>query len=59
MALSITPKVEADVVTAWNRAALDAIRTERTTPPQAFRALAMLHVSIYDAINGIVRSHDP
>jgi hypothetical protein len=59
MALSITPKVEADVVTAWNRAALDAIRTERTTPPQASRALAMLHVSIYDAINGIVRSHDP
>jgi hypothetical protein len=48
----------ADVVTAWNAAALNAIRANRTTPPQASRALAILHVSMYDAINGIVRTHE-
>src|SRR5262249_12184493 len=43
----------------WNAAALDAIRVEMTPPPAAWRALAMLHVSIYDAVNGIVRTHEP
>ena len=49
----------ADVVTEWNAAALDAIRTDKTPPPVASRALAILHVSIFDAVNGIVRSHEP
>jgi membrane-associated phospholipid phosphatase len=48
----------ADVVTDWNSAALEAIRANRTPPPQASRALAILHASIYDAINGITRSHE-
>jgi hypothetical protein len=49
----------ADVVTDWNNAALNAIRSERTTPPQAARALAILHVSIFDAINGFERDFEP
>lgn len=49
----------ADVVTRWNAAALDAIRAAATPPPTASRALAILHVAIYDAVNGIVRSHEP
>lgn len=49
----------ADVVTDWNNAALDAIRVNRTPPPRASRTLAMLHVSIYDAVNGISRTHEP
>lgn len=48
----------ADVVTEWNTTALDAIRAEKTPPPRASRALAMLHVSIYDAVNGIDRRHE-
>src|SRR5213596_4099354 len=48
----------ADVVTEWNNAALDAIRAGRTPPPIASRSLAILHVSIYDAVNGIDRTHD-
>src|SRR5262245_19564407 len=47
-----------DVVTAWNAAALNAIRVNKITPPQASRALAILHVSMYDAINGIERTHE-
>jgi PAP2 superfamily len=49
----------ADVVTDWNTAALDAIRAGRTSPPIASRSLAILHVSIYDAVNGIARTHEP
>ena len=48
----------ADVVTEWNNAALDAIRAGNTAPPVASRGLAILHVSIYDAVNGIARTHE-
>ncbi len=48
----------ADVVTDWNTAALNAIRADRTPPPIASRALAILHAAIYDAVNGISRTHE-
>jgi len=54
----VASTARADVVTAWNNAALDAIRADRTPPPIASRALAILHVSIYDAVNGISRAHE-
>jgi hypothetical protein len=47
-----------DVVTDWNNAALDAIRAGRTAPPIASRSLAILHTAIYDAVNGIARTHE-
>jgi membrane-associated phospholipid phosphatase len=56
---SIGIPANADVVTDWNNAALDAIRAGRTAPPIASRSLAILHVSIYDAVNGIARTHEP
>src|SRR5262245_48218680 len=48
-----------DTVTDWNSAALDAIRILNTPPPAAARNLAILHVSIYDAVNSIRRTHEP
>jgi hypothetical protein len=51
--------VRGDVVTDWNNAALDAIRAGNTNPPIASRSLAILHASIYDAVNGIARTHEP
>lgn len=50
---------QADVVTDWNSAALQAIKVTRINPPAAARSLAMLHVAIYDAVNGIDRRHEP
>jgi hypothetical protein len=50
--------IQADVVTDWNNAALDAIRAGNTAPPIASRSLAILHVSIYDAVNGIAHTHE-
>jgi hypothetical protein len=58
-ALLIGTLANADVVTDWNTAALDAIRAGHTAPPIASRSLAILHVSIYDAVNGIARTHEP
>ena len=49
----------ADLVTDWNSVALQAIRTDRMPPPKASRALAILHASIYDSVNGIRRTHQP
>ncbi len=56
---SIGTPANADVVTDWNNAALDAIRADRTAPPIASRSLAILHASIYDAVNGIARTYEP
>ncbi|HEV2729007.1 MAG TPA: phosphatase PAP2 family protein [Terriglobales bacterium] len=59
LASSIAIPANGDVVTEWNNAALDAIRDDRTAPPIASRSLAILHVSIYDAVNGITRTYEP
>jgi hypothetical protein len=48
-----------DVVLDWNDAALAAIRRTSTPPPQAARALAMMHVALYDAVNSIDQTHQP
>ena len=56
---SIGSPANADVVTEWNNAALDAIRAGNTNPPIASRSLVILHVSVYDAVNGIARTHEP
>src|SRR5437899_6182632 len=56
---SIGTPAKVDVVTDLNNATLDAIRTGRTPPPIASRSLAILHVSIYDAVNGIARTNEP
>jgi hypothetical protein len=59
LTLGTAPSASADVVTSWNAAALAAIRASSAPPPVASRALAILHVSIYDAVNGISRRHEP
>ena len=56
---SIGTPANADVVTDWNNAALDAIRAGNTAPPVASRGLAIVHASIYDALNGITRTYEP
>lgn len=44
----------ADVVLDWNEVVLDAIRTDRTPPPRATRALAMTHVAVFEAVNAVL-----
>ena len=59
LASSIGTLANADIVADWNNAALDAIRVGHTAPPIASRSLSILHVSIYDAVNGIARTNEP
>jgi membrane-associated phospholipid phosphatase len=39
-----------DVVQTWDQTLLGAIRTDKTAPPQASRAMAMLSVAVFDAV---------
>ena len=47
----------AKIVTDWNAAALNAIRISKSSPPVALRRMAILHTAMYDAVNGITRTH--
>ncbi len=47
----------ADLVLLWNDAALAAVKAEATPPPLAARNLAILHITVYDAVNAVRRSH--
>jgi hypothetical protein len=49
----------ADVVLDWNEEALDTFRALSTNPPAASRALAIMHVAIFDAVNSLERTHRP
>ena len=42
-----------NLVIAWNAAALQAIRTDGTSPPVAARNLAMVQVAVFNAVNAI------
>jgi membrane-associated phospholipid phosphatase len=45
------------LVSDWNNALLNSIRTENTAPPLAARNLAMVHTAMFDAVNSITRTH--
>jgi PAP2 superfamily/RTX calcium-binding nonapeptide repeat (4 copies) len=46
-----------DIVLDWNAKLLETIKSEGLLPPVASRALAMLHTSVYDAVNAIDKKH--
>jgi membrane-associated phospholipid phosphatase len=49
--LGLAPASRADVVLDWNNVTLNAIRTDKTPPPKSSRALACVHVAVFDAVN--------
>jgi membrane-associated phospholipid phosphatase len=57
--LGLAGPAGADVVTDWNEVLLDAVRVDRTSPPKASRAMAIVHASIFDAVNGILGNFTP
>src|SRR5207302_7195066 len=57
----LSAAIKAAVVTDWNQTTLatqDAIAGAIRTPPAA-RALAMVHVAIFDSFNAIARKYTP
>ncbi len=49
----------ADVITDWVNITVGVIRNTRTSAPQASRALAMVQVAVFDAVNGTVGGYNP
>src|SRR5688572_20311340 len=49
----------ADVVTDWNATLESALRNPTPSPGVQARAAAIVHVAIYDAVNGITKKYTP
>ena len=43
----------ADVITKWNDVLHAAVRATSTNPPKASRAMAILNIAMFEAVNGI------
>ena len=60
-ALLVAPRAcpgASNAVLDWNEEALDATRLARNPPPLAALMFATFHVAIFDAVNGITRTHN-
>jgi membrane-associated phospholipid phosphatase len=57
--LCFAAQARADVVIDWDKVLLDAVRVDKTPPPKASRAMAAVHVAIYDAVVGILGGYTP
>jgi hypothetical protein len=55
----VTCGVFADVVTDWNATLENALRNPTPSVPAQARASAIVHVAIFDAVNGITRKYAP
>ena len=58
-ALEVRQLLAADMVLQWNDVLLDAIRTDKTAPPIAARAMAIVQTAVFDAVNSIERQYAP
>lgn len=59
LSISFCFSIQANEVTKWTSLTLQAIRINKTNPPIASRNLAMVEVSMFDAINSIVKKYQP
>lgn len=57
--LEVRQLLSQDPVLDWNSLLLDAVRIEKTAPPIAARAMAIVHTAIFDAVNSISRECEP
>lgn len=53
--------LEADVVTDWNQATIEAIRAApaASNPGDSTRIFAMVHTAVYDAVNSVTKTNNP
>lgn len=59
--LSANVNLQADVVTDWNQAAIDAIRAapSASNPGDSTRVFAMVHTAVFDAVNSVAKTNNP
>ena len=54
LAVALCGSARADVVTEWNQNAQQALLTAKTSPIASSRALAIVQVSVFDAVNAVM-----
>jgi hypothetical protein len=59
LAIVLCNSAKADEVTEWNQKAQQALLTANTSPIASSRALAIVQVAVFDAVNGIERRYTP
>ena len=59
LATALPLSAPADVVTDWNRTAVDEIRKLKLGPNPATLTLAIAHIAAYEAVNAITKTHEP
>lgn len=58
--LSAVPlSAHADIVTDWNKHAVDEIKKLGLGPNPATRTLAIAHIAAYEAVNAVTKTHEP
>jgi hypothetical protein len=57
--ISLAQPAAADVVSDWNETAIAYVHARNLTNPPAERAIAMMHVAMFDAVNSIDRRYRP
>src|SRR5688572_24331334 len=58
-ALATCTAAHADVVIDWNEVAVGRLVAARQLPPEGARAVAMMHVAMFDAINAVQPRYTP
>jgi hypothetical protein len=57
--LSASSPARSDTATDWNSVALDAVIAAREAQPTQARSITMVHVAMFEAINGIEQRYKP
>ncbi len=55
----VAARLDADAILDWNALMIDAIRVDNSGPTLSSRNLAILHTAMYDAVNSVLRTHQP
>ena len=53
------PTTRADAILDWNALMIAAIHIDNSGPTLSSRNLAILHTAMYDAVNSVLRTHQP
>src|SRR5256886_12710554 len=59
LVIAMSSFARADVVTEWTQNAQQALLTAKTSPVGSTRVLAIMHVAVFDAVNGIEQRYTP
>ena len=57
--LLVSAESRADAVLDWNQLGVSAVLTAQQSPPDGARAMAIMHLAMFNAVNAIVQGYAP